>query len=78
MTDWRDQAACKGMDSDVFFPDGQGRGGSNAITYRRALAICGNCEVTGECLEYSLMPNQRAQFGIWGGMTTRQRRKVKR
>jgi WhiB family redox-sensing transcriptional regulator len=38
--------------------------------------ICGRCEVKAECLEYALGHDER--FGIWGGLSERERRKLKR
>jgi WhiB family redox-sensing transcriptional regulator len=53
----------------VFFPE---KGGST----REAKRICGECPVRAECLEYALEEDER--FGIWGGMSERERRKLKR
>ncbi|HET9518524.1 MAG TPA: WhiB family transcriptional regulator, partial [Actinoplanes sp.] len=51
------------------FPE---KGGST----REAKRICGRCEVKVECLEYALGHDER--FGIWGGLSERERRKLKR
>ena len=48
------------------------KGGST----REAKRICGECPVRAECLEYALEEDER--FGIWGGMSERERRKLKR
>ncbi|WP_067687568.1 WhiB family transcriptional regulator [Nocardia jejuensis] len=61
---WYDRAICAQTDPESFFPD---QGGSN----REAKRICGTCLVRAECLEYALTHNQ--QYGIWGGMTLRER-----
>ena len=67
---WRDSAACRGHDPDLWFPV---RGGGNAA----ALAICGGCPVRAECGEYglSLGPHEP---GIWGGLSWKQRRAILR
>jgi WhiB family transcriptional regulator, redox-sensing transcriptional regulator len=66
---WATEAKCLNADPDVFFPE---KGGST----REAKRICGECPVRAECLEYALESDER--FGIWGGMSERERRKLKR
>lgn len=66
---WQDRALCAQTDPDAFFPD---KGESN----RAAKAICGRCPVTDDCLEYALAHDLR--FGVWGGLSERQRRDTKR
>jgi WhiB family redox-sensing transcriptional regulator len=66
---WRDQAACKGSNVDEWFP---GRGEPTAAQK----AICGGCPVREACLEYALAAHQRT--GIWGGLSERERRLLKR
>ena len=43
---------------------------------RDAKRICQGCEVRAECLEYALANDER--FGLWGGLSERERRKLKR
>jgi WhiB family transcriptional regulator, redox-sensing transcriptional regulator len=66
--DWRDRALCAQVDGEMFFPE---KGGST----REAKRICQGCEVRSECLEYALAHDER--FGIWGGLSERERRKLK-
>jgi WhiB family redox-sensing transcriptional regulator len=66
---WQDQALCAQTDPESFFPE---KGGST----REAKRICVGCEVKQECLEYALMQDER--FGIWGGLSERERRRLKR
>ena len=66
---WQDQAACLGMDPDLFFPE---RGAST----REAKGICRACIVREDCLEYALANGEK--FGIWGGMSERERRRIRR
>jgi WhiB family transcriptional regulator, redox-sensing transcriptional regulator len=66
---WQDQAGCLGIDPDLFFPE---RGAST----REAKAICAACVVRVECLEYAIANGEK--FGIWGGMSERERRRVRR
>ena len=66
---WQDQALCAQTDPEAVFPE---KGGST----REAKRICVGCEVKQECLEYALMQDER--FGIWGGLSERERRRLKR
>lgn len=66
---WQDFSNCRGADADLFFPE---RGAST----RKAKAICAACEVKGDCLEFAIVQGEK--FGIWGGMSERERRKVRR
>ena len=66
---WQDYANCRGADADLFFPE---RGAST----RKAKAICAACEVKGDCLDFALRAGEK--FGIWGGMSERERRRVRR
>jgi WhiB family transcriptional regulator, redox-sensing transcriptional regulator len=67
--EWQERALCSQTDPEAFFPE---KGGST----REAKRICSRCEVKGECLEYALGHDER--FGIWGGLSERERRKLKR
>lgn len=66
---WMDRGLCKETDPDAFFPD---KGGS----VWDAKKVCRRCEVRAECLDYALGNDER--FGIWGGTSERERRKLKR
>jgi len=66
---WQAEALCAQTDPEAFFPE---KGGST----RDAKKICTTCEVKGECLEYALQNDER--FGIWGGLSERERRKLRR
>jgi WhiB family redox-sensing transcriptional regulator len=66
---WQERALCAQTDPEAFFPE---KGGST----REAKRICSTCEVRTECLEYALEHDER--FGIWGGLSERERRRVKR
>ncbi len=62
---WRQRAACRGTDLDVFYPE---RGESAGP----ARQVCAACPVRQPCLEYAL--SNRITHGIWGGLTERERR----
>lgn len=66
---WAVFAACKEEQSMKFFPQ-------NREEEREALAICSICPVVEDCLQHALESKER--FGVWGGTTERQRRKLSR
>lgn len=66
---WQERALCAQTDPEAFFPE---KGGST----REAKRICLGCEVRDECLDYALANDER--FGIWGGLSERERRRLKR
>ena len=67
---WVVQAACRGADTNLFFPE---RGDVDAV--RAAKAICASCPVLESCRRHALAtPRER---GIWGGLTDSERAKVR-
>ncbi len=66
---WQTDSLCAQTDPEAFFPE---KGGST----RDAKKICTSCEVRTQCLEYALQNDER--FGIWGGMSERERRKLRK
>jgi WhiB family transcriptional regulator, redox-sensing transcriptional regulator len=66
---WQERANCLGVDPDLFFPE---RGAST----KEAKGVCRGCEVRVDCLEYALSHGEK--FGIWGGLSERERRRVRR
>ncbi len=67
--EWQERALCAQTDPEAFFPE---KGGST----REAKRICTGCEVRNDCLESALSNDER--FGIWGGLSERERRKLKK
>ncbi|WP_436694781.1 MULTISPECIES: WhiB family transcriptional regulator [unclassified Geodermatophilus] len=65
---WRLDALCAETDPEAFFPE---KGGST----REAKRVCSGCEVRAECLESALANDER--FGIWGGLSERERRRLR-
>jgi WhiB family redox-sensing transcriptional regulator len=66
---WQTDSLCAQTDPEAFFPE---KGGST----RDAKKICSSCEVRSQCLEYALKNDER--FGIWGGLSERERRKLRK
>ncbi|MGA2528920.1 MAG: WhiB family transcriptional regulator [Acidimicrobiales bacterium] len=66
---WQRRANCMGVDPELFFPE---RGAST----REAKEVCRGCVVREDCLEFAIANSEK--FGIWGGMSERERRRVRR
>jgi WhiB family redox-sensing transcriptional regulator len=64
---WRQRAACRGVDPDIFYP-------ASDEEAEVAKAICAQCPVREACLEYALANRERD--GVWGGATERERRRI--
>lgn len=62
--EWASRGACKSTSADELFVQGSAQ--------NRAKTICGGCPVRTECLADAL--DSRIEFGVWGGMTERERR----
>ncbi|MGH8900379.1 MAG: WhiB family transcriptional regulator [Egibacteraceae bacterium] len=71
---WRQKAACRDEDPDLFFPIGST--GPALDQAERAKAVCGRCEVVDQCLAWALRTGQDA--GVWGGLTEDERRSLRR
>jgi WhiB family redox-sensing transcriptional regulator len=68
IADWTSRAACKDTDPDELFVQGAAQ--------NRAKLVCRGCAVRTECLADAL--DNRIEFGVWGGMTERERRALLR
>lgn len=66
---WRQHAACRGVDPDVFYP-------SSDEEADAAKSVCAVCPVQQTCLEFAL--TNRERDGVWGGATERERRRLVR
>lgn len=66
---WMMDARCLDADPEAFFPE---KGGST----REAKRICAICPVVQDCLSHALANDER--FGIWGGRSERERRRLRR
>jgi WhiB family redox-sensing transcriptional regulator len=66
---WQEYSNCLGVDPDLFFPE---RGAST----REAKEVCRGCVVREQCLEFAIRHGEK--FGIWGGLSERERRRIRR
>ena len=68
VNEWASQASCSGVDPDALFVRGKAQ--------HDAKAVCKTCPVLAQCLAEAL--DNRTEFGVWGGMTERERRAILR
>ena len=67
--EWMERAACRGSDPTIFFPEVGGNDHADP-----AKAICAQCRVQPQCLEYALANRER--YGIFGGYSEKERRQI--
>lgn len=72
-TDWRDHAACRDVDPDLFFPIGPS--GQSLLQIDEAKQICRTCPACAPCLRWAL---DSGSAGVWGGTTEDERRTLRR
>ena len=72
--DWQLHAACRGMNSEVFFhPEGE-RGNQRRSRDDRAKAVCDSCPVLKRCRDHALA--SREPYGVWGGLSEHEREEI--
>jgi len=69
--EWQNQAACRGMDSSIFYHPTAERNAARANRTAAAKAICDQCPVITQCLDHAL--RVREPYGIWGGLSETER-----
>jgi WhiB family redox-sensing transcriptional regulator len=69
---WRTMSACRDVASNVFFAEDP----MGLFEEQSAKAVCGQCFVIDDCLAYAITHDP--PFGVWGGMTTAERRVVRK
>ena len=69
--EWQKQAACRGMDSAIFFHPQAERNAAREARIAHAKAICLTCPAIRECLDHAL--RVREPYGIWGGRSEDER-----
>ncbi|HZQ27797.1 MAG TPA: WhiB family transcriptional regulator [Acidimicrobiales bacterium] len=67
--EWKEQAACRGLDTNVFFSDDEAE-------VAQAKAVCAGCPVREACLQFAL--DSRQHDGVWGGLDELERRRLRR
>lgn len=68
--DWRRSSACRGLDTELFYPLGDGP--ASTAQKAEAKSVCSACPVREECLDFAI--GQRDGFGIYGGLTADERK----
>jgi WhiB family redox-sensing transcriptional regulator len=69
--DWQVRAACRGIDTSVFFHPDNERGPSRMRREKQAKAVCASCPVISECRRWALAA--REPYGVWGGLSVDER-----
>ncbi len=72
--DWRELAACRSTEPDLFFPIGTT--GPAVDQIEAAKRVCRTCEAQEPCLDFALATNQES--GVWGGTSEEERRKLRK
>lgn len=67
--EWMDRAACRYANPELFFP-------SCGENIGEAKRICATCPVRKQCLDHAL--RERIEHGVWGGLSERSRRELRR
>jgi hypothetical protein len=65
------EALCAQTDPEAFFPQGV----DLVVITRQAKAVCSNCTLVEQCLDYAMKNNE---WGIWGGTTMKERNYIRR
>jgi WhiB family transcriptional regulator, redox-sensing transcriptional regulator len=75
--EWMDAAACRGMDTNRFFTEGTNGKPTRASLplIAGAKQVCAGCEVRLACATYAL--DEDIEFGVWGGLSQEERRKIR-
>ncbi len=74
IVDWREFAACRDSEPNLFFPIGST--GPAVDQIEAAKVICDQCTALEDCLQYALETNQEA--GVWGGYAEDERRRLRK
>lgn len=69
--EWQTDAACLDTDPSGFFPERETK-----RTTEAAKMVCNDCVVINDCLRYAVTTFQ--DYGVWGGLSTTERRKYRR
>ncbi|MDE3206884.1 MAG: WhiB family transcriptional regulator [Acidobacteriota bacterium] len=71
---WREQAACRDVETQLFFPVGTSPRSQEVVDV--AKSICSSCPVQVACLKFAIVTNQ--EYGVWGGHDEEERRILRR
>ncbi len=73
--DWQMSGACRGQNAELFFNPDNERGRSKRIREASAKAVCAQCPVVAQCLEWALEVGE--PYGIWGGKSPAERHELR-
>lgn len=76
---WRSEAACLGLEPELFFPAKSYENANIKIDREAAAkAICETCSVRQQCLEVALADKEQFTGSVWGGLNAEERRELKK
>lgn len=73
---WQEQAACAGVDPELFYLEDNVRGRQKEQKEAAAKAVCATCPVIAECLAYAMSDRHTMAFGVFGGTTPEERTRL--
>lgn len=73
---WQQDGLCRTQGQDLFFYDDMERGPEKDMKIEAAVAICNQCPVAKQCLDFAMSTDQN--YGVWGGQTEEARAKLKK
>ena len=74
-TSWQTHGLCRTVDAAIFFPPAHfEHKPEREAREKRAKAVCGECPVRGECLDWAL--TTREPHGVWGGYAESERKQI--
>jgi WhiB family transcriptional regulator, redox-sensing transcriptional regulator len=82
VTDWWIRAACRGADTELWYPTGPAGWAATSPTAQKKIAedevypkgVCWKCPVQLQCLKWAV---KHGEAGIWGGLNETERRSIK-
>jgi WhiB family transcriptional regulator, redox-sensing transcriptional regulator len=74
--EWQMEAACRGMDSALFFHPEKERGSARAAREEGAKQVCRRCPVIEPCRRHALAAQE--PYGVWGGLSESEREEIVR
>ena len=78
MHKWREQAECRGTDTNLFFPPKTWTVEERYVAERIAIHVCASCAVKDECLDYAISNPGLVTEGVWGGHSDKEIQKLQR
>lgn len=76
-TAWITEAACRGVEPELFFPDGEVDERMPKAQVDAAMAVCRSCPVATDCFDWAMERRDLTKFGVWSGTLPKQRERYR-